>query len=214
MVNFNCQLTNFVNGTSNEFKCFDPLNSTTYLLVFNKNKDDDHYKSLFNCNVLEIYSDINEDNTLYLEMLQGGKNVITNENLKGMGRKLMRILLNHVHKMNTEHDKNYKYIFLYPSADLGKKDQEGLINIYKNYSFKKIGPCTYYLDGHPFEESGIKLREEGANPFDSGKNYLMVTSFTELNERVAEMAPDDNVTYLQKYLKYKEKYLNLKKTLK
>lgn len=212
MVNFNCELSEFATGIKNEFKCFDPENSTTYLLIFNKNKDNDHYRSLLECNVNSVYSDLTRDNTLYIEMLQGGKNPATNENLRGMGKKLMRILLKTIEKLNTDYAKNYKYMFLYPSANLGgRRDQEGLIKIYESYGFRRFGPCPYYSDGLTLAEMGISV-EEGEHPFDApGKTYLMVANYDELNERIEKLGIDDTVNYLQKYLKYKKKYLSLKK---
>ena len=184
-------------------KIIDDKKITTAILDLKKFNDDAfnvHFSELMNClkeaankDVYDEFKDINIENTVYLEIFMNG-------GIKGLGKLFFKLI------KNIASESKYKYIFLYPSQNLGTGQNE-LLKYYGKLCFKKIGPCY---------NEWLKTRynfTDGDVPY-----FLMVAKIEELNVDDIDF-PEDKIkyggnNYLQQYSKYKAKYIKLKNKLK
>jgi hypothetical protein len=202
--NLDCKLIDFFNFESDKGQCILKENSGTYITLYNKNHGNfkGYMNSLQECfshNNIPLPADIGNDNTIWLEFIQNksdDKEIASK--IKGLGKKMLGIIKLEGIK------KGFKYIFLYPSKKLGgTNDQEALIRLYEQYGFRRLNNCIFtFPDWKKFED------KSRFNEFDDNAPYhLMFAELTDLVTSDIEL----NVCYREKYLKYKSKYLALKK---
>lgn len=167
----------------------------------------DHFQSLRECLAKNgvVPVDLRQDNTLWLEMY-------TNANGgSGFGKKLLIPLIQKAIASD------YKYIFAYPSSSLGgdKANQDLLINrVYIPLGFRLLKSCIFVGFDAQFNQMTFEQARRAdirTNAFDNGAPYhLVFAKLTDLNlDKV--VGKDIQVIYRKKYLKYKAKYLALKK---
>lgn len=199
--NLDCELDDFFKFKSNKGQCTLKENAGTFITLLNyKNTNfKDYMRSLIDCfahNSLPLPDDITSTNTIWLDL------IYNQSGIKGLGKKMLdTIKLKGI-------ENGFKYIFLYPSSSLsGKNDQEGLISLYERYGFKRLNNCIFTLS----DPSNMFTFEKGirTNFFDNNFPYHLM--FSELATLTTTSDIPLNVTYKQKYLKYKNKYLYLKK---
>jgi hypothetical protein len=201
-----CKLNEFfdrVNGTQSTGSCEIQNNTAAFIQIWNKKNDEFEYKykSITDCfatNKLRQPEDMTQDNTLWIEILKNG-------NEKGFGKKFLDIFRTQA----LEH--NYKYVFLYPSKTLGGIfDQEKLIKYYESVGFTRLQSCDYYGLDETF-----KIKNLGKiNKYDGDAPYhLMFAEITNLKTSNPILDKKVNIVYQQKYLKYKNKYLELSKKM-
>ena len=135
------------------------------------------------------------NNTIWMETFQNQSGI------KGLGKKMLDVI------KNKAIENNIKYIFLYPSKNLGgKDDQDGLISLYEKYGFIKLSNCLFTFPGVITFAQNIRT-----NMFDTDAPYhLMFAEISKLNTSSGIVL---NVNYKEKYLKYKQKYMELKNKL-
>jgi hypothetical protein len=198
-----CKVNNMFNNLEGKGTCILSSQHNTYITVYTHINEtfDDKYTSLEKCFSSPLNStiskpvDLRKTNTLWIEFL-------TNESdKKGFGKKLFKSIID---KAKTY---GYKYIFLYPSANLTNNkvssvNQDTLISIYRTYGLKKLNLCKFYVYGTEFDK----------NIFDNNADYhLMFGAIDDLT--LGDNYSEIQVNFREKYLKYKTKYLNLKKQL-
>ena len=132
-------------------------------------------------------------NTIWIEFLTNASDK------KGFGKKLFKSIVDRAQNYN------YKYVFLYPSAQLTNQkvqnvSQDKLIEIYQSYGLKKLNTCKFIIEGEQFD----------SNIFDNNAAYHLMFSSIE-NLTLGDSYSEIPINYKNKYLKYKSKYLNLKK---
>jgi hypothetical protein len=202
-----CTLNDFFSLSKREGlgSCKLTTNTAAFISIWNKYNESFRHKFLslegcFKRNGKIIPEDLNQDNTIWIETLKNG-------GAKGVGKKFLDIF-----KIKAlEH--GYKYVFLYPSASLGglAGDQDRLIGYYEDIGFKKMELCDFW--GYNDTFTGM-INKGPINDTDYGAPYhLMFAEISELN--TTNSAFDSYViNYREKYLKYKAKYLELKKSTK
>ena len=196
-----CKLNDFFNKKSDKGSCELKDNSAAFISIWNNRNENFSYKikSFFDCferNKMKKPDDMTTDNTLWIEILKNGGQ-------KGFGKKFLDIF-----KMKALENK-YKYVFLYPSKEFGgRSDQEGLIKYYESVGFKRLNSCDYY----GMNEQTFETEKMGTiNKSDGNAQYhLLFTEIANLNTRI-EHLDEVPIDYQQKYLKYKNKYLELRK---
>ncbi len=199
-----CKLNDFFNKKSNTGSCEIRNNSAAFMSIWHKNNENfsDKIKSFFDCfekNKMKKPDDMTEDNTLWIEVLKNGGQ-------KGFGKKFLDIF------KTKALENNYKYVFLYPSKEFGgRSDQEGLIKYYQSVGFRRLNSCDYYgfdPTTYPLSRNfGPENKSDGDAPY-----HLLYTEIANLNTSNPRLdaVPID---YQQKYLKYKNKYLELRKKI-
>lgn len=199
--NLDCELDDFFKFKLDKGQCILRENSETIITLFNHKYEnfDGYIRSLKECFVHNSFClpfDIDSTNTIWLELF------INKSGIKGLGKKMLdTIKLKGI-------ENGFKYIFLYPSSNLsGKNDQEGLISLYERYGFKRLNNCIFtFPDPDNMFTFEKRIR---TNLFDNNFPYHLM--FSELATLNTTSDIQINVTYKQKYLKYKAKYLSLKK---
>lgn len=197
--NLDCELIDFFNFKSDKGQCILQENSKTLITLYNKQHVNymgymNSLKECFTHNGIPLPGDIRPDNTIWGELIQNKSGI------KGLGRKMTDIIRLEGIK------KGFKYIFLYPSKTLGgTDDQEALISVYiKNYGFTRLNNCIFTFPGAYTIKDGLRT-----NPFDKDAPYHLM--FSELANLTTNSDIKLNVSYREKYLKYKSKYIALKK---
>jgi hypothetical protein len=155
----------------------------------------------------DMPNDISERNTFWIETLQN------TSGLKGFGKKLVDVVKNFA----LTYHPSYKYVFLYPSDGFGRNEARPFANqadlitkVYEPWGFRQIRNCDY------IEKGQSKGRD---NKFDNHAPYtLMFAEIRALNTEAREYANYPIISrggdpYYQKYLKYKNKYIELKNRL-
>ena len=196
-----CKLNDFFNKKSDKGSCELKDNSAAFISIWNNKNEDFSYKikSFFDCferNKMKKPLDMTAENTLWIEVLKNG-------NQKGFGKKFLDIF-----KMKALENK-YKYVFLYPSKGFGGRgDQEGLIKYYESVGFKRLNSCDYY--GFDLNTQQTRYLGKENKSDDSAPYHLLFTEIANLNTYNPNLDVV-KVDYRQKYLKYKNKYLELRK---
>jgi hypothetical protein len=193
-------------------KCSLSSDAGTFITIYTNayNGFNDKYDSLMTClKGTNRPTDISRQNTLWIETLQNTSGI------KGLGKKLIQVIKNLA--MSNERTK-FKYVFLYPAESYARQTlgirssgQETLIRkVYEPMGFRKITGCNFKVGGQDYGKYNI---------FDENAPYtLMFAKLSDLNINIPEhdgievrMTGGD--PYYQKYLKYKNKYLELKNKL-
>ena len=195
----NCKIDAFMRKEEDTGNCNINNNTQAFFSLYNNlhTSFDDKFKSLSECFTKygNDFTGITKENTLYLELLQNG-------NIKGIGKKFLDIIKNKA----LEYD--YKYIFLYPSANFGENnnDREKLIAYYTSVGFLRLNSCNFHIVGTDYKTTN--------NIFDDDVDYiLMYAKINDLNTTTITNNSNITINYQSKYLKYKTKYLELKKLL-
>jgi len=197
-----CTLNGLFNLTNSSGSCKLTTTSGAFISIWNRLADDFEYKfkSLTACfarNGIVVPADLTRENTLWIELLKNG-------GVKGIGKKFLDIFK---HKAL---ENGYKYVFLYPSKNLGaSKDQDRLIGYYESVGFHKLSSCDFW-DDNPLMTR--KIITGTINKYDLyAPFHLMLAKIEDLNTESSAFE-STVVNYRNKYLKYKAKYLELKAT--
>ena len=190
----------FEKKNSGSGSCKIVSDTSAFITIWNTKNEDfkKKFESLINCqsrNNIKLPSDLTANNTLWIEMLKSGGH-------RGFGKFFLDIFKRHALAYD------YKYVFLYPSKMLGRRaDQEGLIKYYESIGFHKLNSCDYWgFNPETFtEELSTINKGDGYAPY-----HLLIAYIEELKteDDVFDIIP---IQYEKKYLKYKNKYLELRK---
>jgi hypothetical protein len=200
----NCKLNDFFNKDKRHGSgsCELSTDSASFIAIWNEYNIDfeSKFKSLEPCfkkNGKTVPSDLRRNNTIWIDLLQ-------NKATKGLGKKFLDIL------KTKALENGYKYVFLYPSKTLGGTgDQDKLISYYESVGFEKLDSCFSWLYG-----SSGRLEYINRYTYDDNAPYhLMFCEIRNLNTSIP-IFDSAVINYMEKYLKYKNKYLELKKTTK
>jgi hypothetical protein len=209
-----CKLNEFFNKRQSTGSCEIANNRAAFITMWNHTNPEFtyKYKSITDCfakHKLIQPADMTIYNTLWIELLKNG-------NEKGFGKKFLDIFKTKA----LEH--KYKYVFLYPAKTLGGNrnvvnpdelvvyDQDKLIGYYQSVGFTKLASCDYWGYNDTFTQI-VNLGQK--NKYDAdADNHLMFAEIANLNTSIP-LLDGVNIIYQQKYLKYKNKYLELRKKM-